>query len=70
MSKKRRDKEKRKKRRRERSAERRGAGSFADYGSRKSNVRAWADSETKSSKDYYLDSRGDRDNLAFGCLYR
>lgn len=59
----------RKKRRRERSVER-GSGAFADYGSRKSGVRVWADSETKPSKDYYLDSHGDRDNLAFGSLYR
>ena len=40
------------------------------YGARKSVVRAWAGSETKPSKDYYFDSRGDLDNLAFGCLYR
>ncbi|KAM1938381.1 hypothetical protein FF1_015989 [Malus domestica] len=59
----------RKKRRRESSVER-GSGAFADYGSRKSGVRVWADSETKPSKDYYLDSHGDRDNLAFGSLYR
>lgn len=38
---------------------------------RKSGVRAWGNSDTKpSTKDYYFDSRGDPDNLAFGCLYR
>lgn len=41
-----------------------------DYGSRKSDVRAWADSETRPAKDYYFDTRGDRDNLVFGGLYR
>uniref|UniRef100_A0A803MRW7 Uncharacterized protein n=1 Tax=Chenopodium quinoa TaxID=63459 RepID=A0A803MRW7_CHEQI len=40
------------------------------YGGRKSGVRAWENSDTKPSKDYYIDIRGDRDNLAFGCLYR
>ncbi|KAH9616378.1 hypothetical protein KSS87_013393 [Heliosperma pusillum] len=41
------------------------------YGSRKSGVRAWDDSQIKpSTKDYYFDSKGDPDNLAFGCLYR
>ncbi|XAR53136.1 hypothetical protein NMG60_11021557 [Bertholletia excelsa] len=47
-----------------------------DFGatSRKPNVQSWAASsadDTKSTaKGYYFDSRGDRDNLAFGCLYR
>ncbi|KAK6925447.1 siRNA-mediated silencing protein NRDE-2 [Dillenia turbinata] len=40
------------------------------FGSRKSGVWAWANSDTKPDKDYYFDSRGDRDNLAFGSLYR
>ncbi|GMH12003.1 hypothetical protein Nepgr_013844 [Nepenthes gracilis] len=41
------------------------------FASRKSSLRAWAgSSETKPSKDYYFDSRGDPDNLAFGSLYR
>uniref|UniRef100_A0A2N9IK59 Uncharacterized protein n=1 Tax=Fagus sylvatica TaxID=28930 RepID=A0A2N9IK59_FAGSY len=41
-------------------------------GARKSGVRAWAGSDTKpsNSKDYYFDSHGDLDNLAFGSLYR
>ncbi|XP_061988537.1 uncharacterized protein LOC133707006 [Rosa rugosa] len=65
-SKKRRKKEKGKRRR---SAERDG-GSFAGFGSRKSSVRAWVESETRPSENYYLDSSGDLDNLAFGCLYR
>lgn len=45
-------------------------GTTYAIGSRKSGVRAWTNSESKISKDYYFDSRGDRDNLAFGCLYR
>ncbi|XP_061356034.1 uncharacterized protein LOC133300491 isoform X2 [Gastrolobium bilobum] len=58
---------KKKKRKRDRSGER---GGFDGYGSRKSRVRAWADSEANTAKDYYIDSHGDRDNLAFGCIYR
>ncbi|KAH1207217.1 Protein NRDE2 [Glycine max] len=58
---------KRKKRKRDSSAER---GGFNAFGSRKSRVRAWVDSEAKVAKDYYIDSHGDRDNLAFGCIYR
>ncbi|KAF5186916.1 Nrde2-like protein [Thalictrum thalictroides] len=38
--------------------------------SRKRGVRAWEGSDTKPSKDYYVDCRGDHDNLAFGSLYR
>lgn len=55
------------KRKRKRSKDRGGPD---DYCARKSDVRAWAGSETKPSKDYYFDSRGDPDNLAFGGLYR
>ncbi|XP_057446756.1 uncharacterized protein LOC130738675 isoform X2 [Lotus japonicus] len=58
---------KKKKRKRDRSVER---GGFDGFGSRKSRVRAWADSEANTVKDYYIDSHGDRDNLAFGCIYR
>jgi hypothetical protein len=57
-------KRKKKKRKRDRSDERSG------FGSRKSRVQAWADSEANTVKDYYFDSHGDRDNLAFGCIYR
>ncbi|WJX71933.1 hypothetical protein P8452_55870 [Trifolium repens] len=64
---KKRSKRKKKKRKRDRSAERSG---FDGYGSRKSRVRAWADSDANTAKDYYFDSHGDRDNLAFGCIYR
>nr|GMC53154.1 B3 domain-containing protein At1g05920-like [Ipomoea batatas] len=38
-----------------------------------SNVASWASSSAAAAtndKDYYFDSRGDRDNLAFGCLYK
>ncbi|GAB4835270.1 hypothetical protein Ancab_000179 [Ancistrocladus abbreviatus] len=63
---KRRSKKKRKKRKKGGKDE----GTPFDYASRKSGVRAWANSETRPSKDYYYDSNGDPDNLAFGCLYR
>nr|GMC49449.1 protein NRDE2 homolog isoform X2 [Ipomoea batatas] len=36
------------------------------------DVASWASSSAAAAtndKDYYFDSRGDRDNLAFGCLY-
>nr|XP_023927118.1 protein NRDE2 homolog isoform X2 [Quercus suber] len=59
-------KKKKKKKKRKRSKER------AD-GARKSGVRAWAGSDSNSNsntKDYYFESRGDPDNLAFGSLYR
>ncbi|XP_050258228.1 uncharacterized protein LOC126703307 isoform X3 [Quercus robur] len=57
---------KKKKKKRKRSKER-------EDGARKSGVRAWAGSDSNSnsnSKDYYFESRGDPDNLAFGSLYR
>ena len=41
-----------------------------DFGSRKSNVRVWVGSDTKTTKDYYFDTHGDRDNLVYGTLYR
>lgn len=61
---------KRKKKRRRRRNESEERGGFGEYGSRKSDVRAWADADGRPSKDYYFDSNGDRDNLAFGSLYR
>lgn len=60
---------KKSKRRRKRSRER-GDDGAGDLGSRKSDVRSWAGSAFKPAKDYYFDSRGDRDNLAFGSIYR
>ncbi|MED6172880.1 hypothetical protein PIB30_054061, partial [Stylosanthes scabra] len=61
-------KKRKKKRKRDRSPER---GGLDGYSSRKSGVRAWADSESSTAaKDYYFDSHGDRDNLAFGSIYR
>ncbi|XP_028805517.1 protein NRDE2 homolog [Neltuma alba] len=59
-------KKKKKKRKRDRSSEK---GGLDDYGSRKSRVRTWAD-ETSTVKEYFVDSHGDPDNLAFGCIYR
>nr|XP_043632283.1 nuclear exosome regulator NRDE2 [Erigeron canadensis] len=44
-----------------------------EYGpnSRKQNIQSWAASnDSIRDKEYYFDSRGDRDNLAFGSLYR
>lgn len=62
-----RDKNKRKRKRKQYSED----GAPNDYGSRKSGVRSWAAaSNTKPTKEYFFDSRGDRDSLAFGCLYR
>ncbi|RWW21680.1 hypothetical protein GW17_00014162 [Ensete ventricosum] len=55
----------RRRRKRKREKER-----LDDGASRKSEVRAWAGSDTQPTKDYYFDAHGDRDNLAFGCLYR
>lgn len=37
---------------------------------RKTVVKAWVDKKSKMVKEYYFDSRGDRDNIAFGSLYR
>lgn len=65
----RRDKKKTKKQKKRRKGLLEEGTTYA-IGSRKSGVRAWTNSESKISKDYYFDSRGDRDNLAFGCLYR
>ncbi|XP_022923904.1 protein NRDE2 homolog isoform X5 [Cucurbita moschata] len=65
---KRKKRKKKKRRRRNEYEEKKG---FGEYGSRKSDVRAWADAaDGRPSKDYYFDSNGDRDNLAFGSLYR
>ncbi|XP_057247349.1 uncharacterized protein LOC104901371 isoform X6 [Beta vulgaris subsp. vulgaris] len=63
---------KKKKMKKKRKIEKSRAPEFQTFahGARKSGVRAWASSDTKLSKDYYFDSRGDPDNLAFGCLYR
>lgn len=59
-----------KKKKRKRKKQQSGAAD-ADYkygpSGRKSD-KAWANSS--SDKDYFFDSRGDRDNLAFGCIYR
>ncbi|KAL4578898.1 hypothetical protein LXL04_015029 [Taraxacum kok-saghyz] len=60
--------------RKRRKTKKGAANSGYDYGpsSRKQNIKSWAKETTSSSatKEYYFDSRGDRDNLAFGCLYR
>ncbi|GJV96877.1 protein NRDE2 [Tanacetum coccineum] len=57
-----RDKRARKKRRKK------GGG---DSSSRKRNTDKWANElGAGATKEYYFDSRGDRDNLAFGSLYR
>ncbi|KAL3512463.1 hypothetical protein ACH5RR_025180 [Cinchona calisaya] len=67
-------KKKKKRRKRELSS---NAASLHDYAlasssSRKPDVRAWSSSSSSATtnKEYYFDSRGDRDNLAFGSLYR
>ncbi|KAL0908355.1 hypothetical protein M5K25_022845 [Dendrobium thyrsiflorum] len=63
----RKEKEKGRRRKRKRAM---GREKLGHESSRKSGVRAWIGSETKPGKDYYFDVHGDRDNLAFGCLYR
>ncbi|KAL3824933.1 hypothetical protein ACJIZ3_020962 [Penstemon smallii] len=47
-------------------------GATLSSSSRKPGVEKWisSSSSTTKEKDYYFDSRGDRDNLAFGCIYR
>lgn len=37
---------------------------------RKTSVKIWAEGREKLLKEYYFDSHGDKDNLAFGSLYR
>ncbi|KAL8246022.1 hypothetical protein R6Q59_007238 [Mikania micrantha] len=61
-----RKKEKRKRRKRKQRDYEYGASN------RKQNIQSWANDGTNSSgnKEYYFDSRGDLDNLAFGSLYR
>ncbi|KAF9625216.1 hypothetical protein IFM89_020802 [Coptis chinensis] len=64
---------KKKKSKHKRKRERVESSDYFNYNasSRKRGVKAWEeDLDTKPSKDYYFDSRGDRDNLAFGSLYR
>ncbi|EHA8588963.1 protein NRDE2 [Cocos nucifera] len=61
---------KRKEGRRKKKRRRREREGLEDGTSRKSGVRAWVGSDTKPAKDYYFDLRGERDNLAFGSLYR
>lgn len=54
------------------SASSRGSFGF-DVSARKPNVSSWARScleDHGEGKNYYFDSCGDRDNLAFGSLYR
>ncbi|XP_049396275.1 uncharacterized protein LOC125860375 isoform X2 [Solanum stenotomum] len=65
-------KKKRKKKRKKshRSSDDRPLYDYALSSSRKPDVRTWASSAAANVKDYYFDSRGDRDNLAFGSIYR
>lgn len=69
----RRKSKKKKKRRKEESSGSRTSFSYAatlSSTSRKPGVEKWASSPTANEKEYYFDSRGDRDNLAFGSIYR
>ncbi|KAJ9542452.1 hypothetical protein OSB04_028958 [Centaurea solstitialis] len=63
-----------KKEKRKRKKRKKGAHGDYEHGptSRKQNIQSWANNASNSSanKEYYFDSRGDRDNLAFGSLYR
>ncbi|KAI3454346.1 hypothetical protein Pfo_011009 [Paulownia fortunei] len=72
------DGEHRKKRKKKKKRRKESRGSRPSYNyaatlssnSRKSGVQKWVSSSTSNEKEYYFDSRGDRDNLAFGCIYR
>ncbi|CAA2938938.1 NRDE2 homolog isoform X1 [Olea europaea subsp. europaea] len=70
------DREKRKKKKKKKRKRENGRSSSYDYAAtfssstRKPDVKKWANSSTSSDKEYYFDSHGDRDNLAFGSLYR
>ncbi|KAI7730655.1 hypothetical protein M8C21_001008 [Ambrosia artemisiifolia] len=59
-------KKKEKKKRRKRKERDYDNGSL----SRKQKVQSWASNNNNNNKEYYFDSRGDLDNLAFGSLYR
>lgn len=65
---------KKRKRRKGESSGSRASFSYAatlSSNSRKPGVEKWAaSSSTANEKEYYFDSRGDRDNLAFGSIYR
>ncbi|KAM3381481.1 nuclear exosome regulator NRDE2 isoform X1 [Capsicum galapagoense] len=64
-------KRKKKRRKRKKSSDERPRYDYAlSPTSRKPDVRTWANSAAASDKEYYFDSRGDRDNLAFGSIYR
>lgn len=65
----RKSRKKRRKKKRKRDLSRDAPPVYDYTSSRKSEVRTWESSST-NNKDYYFDSRGDRDNLAFGSLYR
>ncbi|KAL8153533.1 hypothetical protein V2J09_011293 [Rumex salicifolius] len=67
-----RDKRTRKKRKRKKRSDDGGGIRKLPFhaGFRQSSGRAWAGSDKPASKDYYVDSRGDPDNLVFGSLYR
>ncbi|GFP88473.1 protein nrde2 homolog [Phtheirospermum japonicum] len=73
------DEEHRKRRKKKKKRRKESGGSRASYSyaatlsatSRKPGVQKWTSSSSISNeKEYYFDSRGDRDNLAFGCIYR
>ncbi|KAH6815829.1 hypothetical protein C2S51_020649 [Perilla frutescens var. frutescens] len=69
----RRKKSKKKKKRRKESSGSRifdGYAATLSSSSRKAGVQKWASSSAANEKEYYFDSRGDRDNLAFGSIYR
>eukprot|EP00897_Mesotaenium_endlicherianum_P007416 jgi/Mesen1/6702/ME000343S05865 len=57
--------------REEEAAGREGIGSLAGSAvERKPAVSRWMESKALPPQEYYVDTRGDRDNLAFGSLYR
>ncbi|KAK3003605.1 hypothetical protein RJ639_019158 [Escallonia herrerae] len=59
---------KKRKHKKRKSQSARYAYHYAAPSSRKPDVRSWSD--TTTTKDHFFDSRGDRDNLAFGTIHQ
>ena len=38
--------------------------------SRRPDVHGWVKADTAAKKDFYVDTRGDKDNVTYGGLYR
>ncbi|XP_024385096.1 uncharacterized protein [Physcomitrium patens] len=67
---KRRKEERKKRKERKRTGDELQIGTLDQSVDRKAVVKTWADGKVSLPKEYFVDTRGDRDNLAFGSLYR